>query len=294
MINKFWSSQEYVIEIKLPGFKGKTSKRYNDFLAFNEALCTKFKNLEFPDFPSKFQIVNRKETRKDKFTYLFHLIKHYAKEYKELKEKLLSILYTFLVASCKTVYIEHPEDKEGDHKSKTTGSKRQKIMNMITKGFKKGSPKKIKRRNSHDLSTSKQNLTDDDFPQMYSDKKKAQKMKFDENSMEIKRRSSEVNAIKMVADILGNEKKEDENIIIEDHFDESGSNIDENLLMQKPQQAFASLFNKEGNKNFGYVYAKFPDPNTWKKYYLKCDGPILYFYKSVKDNDFKVWYTIYK
>lgn len=32
----------------------------------------------------------------------------------------------------------------------------------------------------------------------------------------------------------------------------------------------------------------------WKRYYLKCDGPILYFYKSVKDNDYKVWYTIYK
>lgn len=42
------------------------------------------------------------------------------------------------------------------------------------------------------------------------------------------------------------------------------------------------------------MYAKFPEPHLWKRYYLKCDGPILYFYKSVKDNDFKVWYTIYK
>jgi hypothetical protein len=89
---------EYVIEIKIPGFVGKINKRYNDFLAFNEALLTKFKNLEFPDFPSKFQIVNKKETRKDKFTYLFHLIMHYAKTYPELKERFLVMIYTFLVA----------------------------------------------------------------------------------------------------------------------------------------------------------------------------------------------------
>ena len=64
--SKFWSSQEYVIEVKVPGFVGKISKRYNDFLAFHEALQTKFKNLVFPDFPSKFQFIKKKETRRDK------------------------------------------------------------------------------------------------------------------------------------------------------------------------------------------------------------------------------------
>ena len=64
--SKFWSSQEYVIEVKVPGFVGKISKRYNDFLAFNEALQTKFKNLVFPEFPSKFQFIKKKETRRDK------------------------------------------------------------------------------------------------------------------------------------------------------------------------------------------------------------------------------------
>ena len=106
------------------------------------------------------------------------------------------------------------------------------------------------------------------------------------------RRVSDVNALEKV-NVLLNKKDETYEIVLEDHFNDSGNNGDE-YIIQKPQQSFSSLINKEGNNNFGYVLAKFPDPNIWKKYYLKSDGPILYFYKSVKDNDYKVWYTIYK
>jgi hypothetical protein len=105
LINKIWSSQEYLIEVFLPRYKGRTSKRYNDFYAFNEALSTKFKILPFPEFPRKFQLMNKKETRRKKFEELVELILGYADEYPELKDKLFGILYSFIIAQCKTLEV---------------------------------------------------------------------------------------------------------------------------------------------------------------------------------------------
>lgn len=250
-INKFWSSQEYVIEIRLPGFLGKINKRYNDFLAFNEALLTKFKNLDFPEFPSKFQLVNRKETRKDKFTTLFDKIIHYAKEFPELKEKLLSMLYTFLVVQCKTMYFDAKKRDEPDSdKRKSLISKRTKLMNMLTKGFKKQNGAKLHRRKSHDLSTSKNNLTDEDHIHIYSAKKKGKRDKTDK-PLAMERRGSDNQVLKKVSDILAAspEKPEHHEVpenldiedLIEENLDESNENLEKALNLEKPEQVFPSV-----------------------------------------------------
>jgi len=290
--NKFWSSLEYVIEVKIPGFTGRINKRYNDFLAFNEALLTKFKNLEFPDFPSKFQLVNKKETRKDKFSYLFHLIMHYAKTYPELKDRFLGMLYTFLVAQWKTISIHSPEKEESDiFKNRTITSKRTRLMNMLKKGFVKENGQKIKRRNSHDLSNSQNNLTDENFPHLFSDKK-LRKMDLDDSDL-VNRRLSDIKTIKKIDSIVMNASPQQLEMEGLDVI-RADTQKEQQDLFEKAEDKFHSVLRKNGIENIGYVWAKFPHPDKWKKYYLKWDGPILYFYKSVKDNDFKVWYTIYK
>lgn len=49
--------------------------------------------------------MNKKETRRKKFEDLVELILGYADEYPELKEKLFGILYTFIIAQCKTLEV---------------------------------------------------------------------------------------------------------------------------------------------------------------------------------------------
>ena len=44
----------------------------------------------------------------------------------------------------------------------------------------------------------------------------------------------------------------------------------------------------------GYVYTLLPMSKKWRKFYLKKRVPFLYFYNSVRDNDFCVAYSIYK
>ena len=67
-----------------------------------------------------------------------------------------------------------------------------KFMNMISKGITYAKQQGItkKRRNSADLSTSKNNLTEDDAIQVFSDKKKKKKKSKDNHDLGIKRGNS--------------------------------------------------------------------------------------------------------
>lgn len=88
------------------------------------------------------------------------------------------------------------------------------------------------------------------------------------------------------------EKGKEEHEIIEDYLIET----EENILSPHKHEIVEQIdiLKNEGWENFGYVYVKLPEPSLWKRFYLKCNGPIMLFFKSVKDNDFKCWYTIYK
>ena len=75
----------------------------------------KFINLSFSSFPSKFQIINRKETRKKKFQVLLNEILGYAREYPNYKKRIFVILYAFLSKDLKIVpkSDDPPDEKNG-------------------------------------------------------------------------------------------------------------------------------------------------------------------------------------
>jgi len=65
---------------------------------------------------------------------------------------------------------------------------------------------------------------------------------------------------------------------------------EKNMYPEKPPKDEGS--NKI--ETLGYVYAMLPLSKEWRWFYLKKRLPMLYFYQSVKDNDFAVVYSIYK
>lgn len=202
-------------------------------MAFNEALLTKFKNLEFPDFPSKFQLVNKKETRKERFSSIFHLIKIYAKEYTELKEKLLNMLYTFLLVQCKTVFVDSKNEKEDFSKTQTPVKKRTKLLNFLKKGTQKLNGMK-KRRNSFDHSTSQINLTEEEPALMYSAKKGSRKNS-GSNLTPVLRKNSGLEPLgEKIDDIMGHSSAAEEEVI-EDHF-QRPEETKEDLSLSAPQE----------------------------------------------------------
>ena len=72
--------------------------------------------------------------------------------------------------------MDHQNEDESElDKSKTQVFRKRNLLNKLTNKFKRTHDKKLKRRNSHDLSCSKQTLTDDDNFQLFSDKKKNRK-----------------------------------------------------------------------------------------------------------------------
>lgn len=105
------------------------------------------------------------------------------------------MIYTFLVVSCKTMYCESKDKsaQQKENKNHMVAKGMKAFNNMISKGieYAKQGGFRGKRRNSADLSTSKNNLTEDNDIPLFSDKKKKKmtKMNVLDNS-DIKRRNS--------------------------------------------------------------------------------------------------------
>ena len=72
------------------------NKRYNEFAGFYDTLTIKYKNLNFPEFPSKFQLFNKEETRKNNFSKLLQFVLTLSVNHREIKRDLMKILYEFL------------------------------------------------------------------------------------------------------------------------------------------------------------------------------------------------------
>ena len=177
-------------------------------------------------------------------------------------------------------------------------SKRKKLMNFISKGFKhRDKGEKIKRRNSTDLLSSKHEL-EVEHHNIYPPKNGSiGNQGFLNVPIEIIE-----NPIKQIFDFpngqLASQFRNNDTIAKSiftksSEINELDKNANTDLTKDSPRMALLNKLSNE-EEHFGYVYARFPEPNYWKRYYLKLNGPIMYFYKSVKDNDYKVWYTIYK
>jgi hypothetical protein len=71
-------------------------KRYTEFQGFYDSLTYRYQNLAFPTFPSKFQIINQKESRKKFFDSLLKTVVKLAEAHPEIKKELLKLLYEFI------------------------------------------------------------------------------------------------------------------------------------------------------------------------------------------------------
>ncbi len=59
-------------------------------------LRIKYENLELPSFPSKFQLINKVETRKAQFHLLLNKVLEIAVKHAKIQINLMKTLYAFL------------------------------------------------------------------------------------------------------------------------------------------------------------------------------------------------------
>lgn len=74
----------------------RINKRYTEFAGLYDSLKERYKNLNFPEFPSKTQIINKVETRKAFFDSLLKLLFELANKNEENKKDFMKVLFKFL------------------------------------------------------------------------------------------------------------------------------------------------------------------------------------------------------
>jgi hypothetical protein len=80
-----------------------SQKRYTEFQGFYDSLTIRYQNLSFPEFPSKFQLINKNEKRKLFFDSLLKTVQQLACSHSEIKKELLKLIYEFLVGQSEVV-----------------------------------------------------------------------------------------------------------------------------------------------------------------------------------------------
>lgn len=70
-------------------------KRYTEFQGFYDSLTYRYQNINFPSFPSKFQILNQKESRRKFFDSLLKTVLKLAVGHKEIRKELMKLLHEF-------------------------------------------------------------------------------------------------------------------------------------------------------------------------------------------------------
>lgn len=91
------------IEILSTKYNYVTSKRYTEFQGFYDSLSLRYKNLKFPTFPSKFQMLNKQEYRKQYFENLFSAVLSLANQHVEIRKDLMKLLFEFIYSGEKGI-----------------------------------------------------------------------------------------------------------------------------------------------------------------------------------------------
>lgn len=100
IITKFLITQyEIVFEIYDLNLTYKISKRYTEFAGLYDSLKVRYHHLNFPEFPSKSQVFNKIDTRKNFFNQFLKTYLNLAKTHTESKITLLKLLYKFLITN---------------------------------------------------------------------------------------------------------------------------------------------------------------------------------------------------
>lgn len=94
--------QRYIVEVYISKrLVMRCMKRYSDFEALYEVIRMNFKNIDInlPEFPSKFQVINREESRRNYFEKLLNrILEIYCEKItNETNRRLLSTIYVFMV-----------------------------------------------------------------------------------------------------------------------------------------------------------------------------------------------------
>lgn len=88
----------YTVQLEIPikGYCYSSSKRYTEFQGFYDSLTLRYQNLNFPAFPSKFQVINKEESRKRFFETLCRTVIKLAIAHQEIKNDLMKLLFEFV------------------------------------------------------------------------------------------------------------------------------------------------------------------------------------------------------
>jgi predicted DNA-binding protein YlxM (UPF0122 family) len=91
----------YEIELKIPSKELNIiiQKRYTEFQGFYDSLTIRYQNLTFPEFPSKFQLINKNEKRKKFFDNLLKTVQQLACSHTQIKKDLMKLIYEFVIGS---------------------------------------------------------------------------------------------------------------------------------------------------------------------------------------------------
>ena len=115
------TTYEISLEILSTNYNYITSKRYTEFQGFYDSLTLRYKNLKFPAFPSKFQMLNKQDFRKEYFEGLFQSVLQLAQQHSEIKKELLKLLYEFIFSGEKgTALIKDIKERKNSIDSYST------------------------------------------------------------------------------------------------------------------------------------------------------------------------------
>ncbi|KAL4453660.1 hypothetical protein ABPG74_009556 [Tetrahymena malaccensis] len=96
--SKLFKYKTYKIEVKSPFFPDiHCFRRYNEFHALYKVLKLKYQNIQLPNFPSKYTVINRTEKRRVAFHRILNGILEIAQQHHgQIQKNILQLLYVFL------------------------------------------------------------------------------------------------------------------------------------------------------------------------------------------------------
>jgi hypothetical protein len=95
--NILLTTYEVELNVESKNIHFKSQKRYTEFQGFYDSLTIRYQNLNFPEFPSKFQLINKNEKRKLFFDNLLRTVQQLACSHNEIKKELLKLIYEFVL-----------------------------------------------------------------------------------------------------------------------------------------------------------------------------------------------------
>jgi hypothetical protein len=89
-------------------------KRYTEFQGFYDSLKIRYQNINFPNFPSKFQLVHKNESRRKFFDSLLKTVLKLAIGHIEIKKEIMKVIYDFFFK------IRSSENVKSNHQRKAS------------------------------------------------------------------------------------------------------------------------------------------------------------------------------